>query len=92
MLTSTTAKPLMGRAARGWLSRDVTVYMEPMSDTEAVSALSSGSPRLPRLPLGTLGSWGPQAARVSFWSFAASRPFHAHISLESSGSWRARGT
>ena len=32
------------------MSRDVTVYMEPMSDTEAVSALSSGSPRLPRLP------------------------------------------
>ena len=32
------------------MSRDVTVYMEPMSDTEAVSALSNGSPRLPRLP------------------------------------------
>lgn len=49
-ITSTTAKPLIGRDSSGWLSRDVTVYMDPTSDTDAVSTLSSGSPRLPRLP------------------------------------------
>lgn len=40
----------MGRAKMALLSREVTVYMEPPSETEAVSALSKGSPRLPRLP------------------------------------------
>ena len=47
---------------------------------------------IPGLPLRPLGPWGTQAARVSFWSSAASGPFHAHVSLESSWSWRAGGT